>query len=79
MNTSLKNKSSKILDVACGTGFVAEFLSEHGFTNLYGLEPSDGMVAVARSKNLYKEIYVEGIHADRPTSLDSGKKQFFYD
>jgi hypothetical protein len=30
------------------------------------------MVTVAKSKCLYKEIYVQGINADKPTSLESG-------
>lgn len=77
MNSLLENKNASILDVACGTGFVGEFLYEKGFQNLYGLEPSEGMASAAKAKNLYKNIYVEKIYADKATCLN-GKKLFFY-
>ncbi len=77
MNSLLENnKNASILDVACGTGFVGEFLYEKGFQNLYGLEPSEGMASAARAKNLYKNIFVDKIYADKATCVN-GKKGFF--
>lgn len=79
MNSLLENnKNASILDVACGTGFVGEFLYEKGFQNLYGLEPSEGMASAARAKNLYKNIFVDKIYADKATCVN-GKKGFFLD
>ena len=74
LNNLLRNKNASILDVACGTGFVGESLNRKGFNNLYGLEPSEGMVTVAKSKNIYKKIYIEGIYANKPTSIQSREK-----
>lgn len=77
MNSLLENnKNASILDVACGTGFVGEFLYEKGFQNLYGLEPSEGMASAAKAKNLYKNIFVDKIYADKATCVN-GKKGFF--
>ena len=40
---SLKlNPDVKIIDVACGPGNVAYLLKDHGFTNIDGLDPSQG-------------------------------------
>jgi len=65
----LINKNSRILDVGAGTGFVGECLKKYDFKNIDGLEPSKGMAGVALSKNIYKNIYLEGIYPDRRTSL----------
>lgn len=47
---------AKILDVAAGTGFVAEHLIEHGFQHIDALDPSEGMLELARKKNLYEHF-----------------------
>lgn len=38
-----------LVDLGCGPGNVARALSSH-FTHVYGLDPSEGMIATARSK-----------------------------
>ncbi|KAK3772423.1 hypothetical protein RRG08_031444 [Elysia crispata] len=47
----------KIMDLGCGTGLVGEVLYAAGFTQLDGLEPSQGMLDVARSKGIYRELF----------------------
>jgi hypothetical protein len=48
---------------------VGECLTKYDFRNIDALEPSKGMASVARSKSIYKNIYLEGIYPDRQTSL----------
>ncbi len=69
LNSMLKDKNSRVLDVGAGTGFVGESLKKYDFKNIDGLEPSKGMASVATSKKVYKNIYLEGIYPDRKTSL----------
>lgn len=54
-NTSTR-ANVKVLDVAAGTGFVAEHLKEHGFKHIDALDPSVGMLELARKKNLYEHF-----------------------
>lgn len=55
-NTS-KRETVRILDVAAGTGFVAENLVEYGFKHIDALDPSEGMLELARKKeNLYEHF-----------------------
>lgn len=51
-----KKENVKILDVAAGTGFVAEFLLSHGFSRIDALDPSEGMLQKARVKNIYNHL-----------------------
>lgn len=46
----------KIMDLGCGTGLVGDALHAAGFTQLDGLEPSQGMLDVARSKGIYGKL-----------------------
>jgi ubiquinone/menaquinone biosynthesis C-methylase UbiE len=47
-----KDKISKILDLGCGTGRFTGVLSAAFKTRMTGIDPSESMVARARSKNL---------------------------
>ena len=40
----------RVLDVGCGTGAVAAALAEHASSKVWGLEPSEAMLAVARDR-----------------------------
>ncbi|KAK6183208.1 hypothetical protein SNE40_010733 [Patella caerulea] len=44
----------KILDIAAGTGYVGEELRDIGFVQIDALEPSEGMLEIARSKGIYQ-------------------------
>ncbi|XP_041053805.1 methyltransferase-like protein 27 isoform X2 [Carcharodon carcharias] len=46
-----------VLDVACGTGLVAVQLQRLGFRNLHGVDGSEGMLELARSKSVYQTLH----------------------
>jgi len=48
----------RIIDIACGTGIVAEDLREHNYTNIDGLDPSKGYIEVAKTKGIYKVKFI---------------------
>ncbi|XP_061460772.1 methyltransferase-like protein 27 [Rhineura floridana] len=45
-----------VLDVACGTGLVAQELQVKGFRHLHGLDGSQAMLEHARCKGLYQDL-----------------------
>ncbi|KAG9351590.1 hypothetical protein JZ751_022841 [Albula glossodonta] len=45
-----------VLDVACGTGLVCTRLKQMGFQHFVGLDGSDDMLKVAKSKGIYQEL-----------------------
>jgi ubiquinone/menaquinone biosynthesis C-methylase UbiE len=49
----------RILDVAAGTGKVAEELKKRGFTDIDSLEPAEKMVEIAKKKQLYNNFYMD--------------------
>ena len=61
----LKNnveKSSRILDVGCGTGELLLFLRKKGFTHLYGNDISSEMLKVAQTKLNDAKYYLGNIN-----------------
>ncbi|KAK7009317.1 hypothetical protein BgiMline_000826 [Biomphalaria glabrata] len=46
-----------ILDVAAGSGFVGEKLVQKGFKTLDALEPSEGMLNLAKGKGIYTRTF----------------------
>lgn len=46
-----------ILDAGCGGGLQAEPLSALGYGPIVGIDLSEGMLSVARSKGIYAELY----------------------
>ncbi|XP_046335031.1 methyltransferase-like protein 27 [Haliotis rufescens] len=50
-------EQKKIIDIAAGTGFVAENLTAHGFRHIDALEPSTSMLVRAKEKSLYETLY----------------------
>ena len=53
----IDNFDARILDVGCGTGNMAQVLHQMGFNHIEGLDPSAGMLAIARSKGVYRELH----------------------
>ena len=56
------SKESKIIDFGCGTGLVGVELTKNGFTNIVGIDGSQEMLEVAKSKQMdgkpvYREIF----------------------
>jgi predicted TPR repeat methyltransferase len=50
-------ETTPILDAGCGTGFIGEALAVLGYQGLEGLDLSEGMLEVARSKNIYDAVH----------------------
>ncbi|XP_033762407.1 methyltransferase-like protein 27 [Pecten maximus] len=46
----------RILDVAAGTGLVGEQLAKQGFVQIDALDPSQGMLDEAKTKNVYQAL-----------------------
>lgn len=53
----IKDFSAVILDAGCGTGNMAQLLDQMGYLYLDGLDPSEGMLEIARSKNIYQNLH----------------------
>ena len=51
------NLRASILDAGCGTGNMAQVLHQIGYSRLEGLDPSDGMLEIARRKGIYKALH----------------------
>jgi len=65
-------KDVKIIDVAAGTGFVSESLRLHGFENIDALDPSEGMLEIAREKGLYSHYMTAYVDEHKlPTLADT--------
>ncbi|XP_046556443.1 methyltransferase-like protein 27 [Haliotis rubra] len=60
----------KVIDIAAGTGFVAENLKARGFQHIDALEPSASMIAMAKKKGLY-ETYYENMLNDDPLNIET--------
>jgi SAM-dependent methyltransferase len=66
----LPKTSKPILDAGCGTGLTGEWLCILGYPNVEGLDLSDGMLAVARSKNIYRKLHKAAL--GQPLDFHSG-------
>ena len=40
LKNKLNFKNTKVMDLACGTGLVGKYLSDHGFKNIAGIDIS---------------------------------------
>ncbi len=52
----VQNTSDAIFDAGVGTGTVGNILAIMGFTNLVGVDMSDGMLARARARKIYADL-----------------------
>jgi predicted TPR repeat methyltransferase len=52
----VQNKSAPIFDAGVGTGTVGNILAIMGFKNLIGVDMSEGMLAHAKSRNIYADL-----------------------
>ncbi len=70
-NTFAKHVATdaKVLDAGAGTGLVGECLWAMGFRSMVAMDLSEGMLDVARSKNVYSDFHqmVMGETLDYPT------------
>lgn len=53
----LPRGAAPLLDAGVGTGLVGEWLQLIGYPQIEGLDVSDGMLAVAAAKNVYRKLY----------------------
>jgi ubiquinone/menaquinone biosynthesis C-methylase UbiE len=63
--------SASVLDAGCGTGDLLERLSRHGFEDLTGLDLSEGMLRVARDRDLGGARWMRGVIEDPPFERES--------
>lgn len=54
------SRASPVVDLGCGTGLSGVAFKAAGFAQIDGYDFSDGMLALARQKNCYREI----VHTD---------------
>ena len=65
-------KTIKILDAGCGTGYVAEVLNKLNYKNITGIDFSEEMLAIARSKKIYKKLMCQSLNE----KIELRSKQF---
>ena len=53
----VQNYDARILDAGCGSGNMAQLLQQMGYHDIEGLDPSPGMLAVARKKQVYRKLH----------------------
>lgn len=53
----LPKGAAPVLDAGCGTGLLGAWLGLVGYPELDGLDLSEGMLAVARGKQCYRELH----------------------
>ncbi len=58
--------AAPILDAGAGTGLVGEWLDLIGYTEVEALDISEGMLAVARSKNIYSALHQAALGSRLP-------------
>lgn len=59
------DKNVRIIDIACGTGAVAEDIATRGYVNIDGLDPMKGYLEVAHTKGLYKNYFANYVEPDK--------------
>jgi predicted TPR repeat methyltransferase len=62
----LPRGAAPVLDAGAGTGLVGEWLGILGYPEVEALDISEGMLAVARSKGLYRALHVGLLGGDLP-------------
>lgn len=54
----LPEKSSRIIDIGCGTGLTCGLLHKQGYSNLEGIDLSPDMLQVASNRNIYQSLFI---------------------
>jgi predicted TPR repeat methyltransferase len=62
----LPRGSAPVLDAGAGTGLVGEWLGLIGYPQVEALDLSEGMLAVARSKNIYSALHQAALGSPLP-------------
>lgn len=53
----IQDFNARILDGGCGTGLLGQVLHQIGYKNLVGIDPSDGMLKIAKRKGCYQSLH----------------------
>jgi len=53
----VEDKTLKVLDVACGTGLVGEYLKNKGYMNIDGVDFSNEMLVVSEERAVYQALW----------------------
>ncbi|MCY4228427.1 MAG: methyltransferase domain-containing protein [Gammaproteobacteria bacterium] len=61
--------STAILDVACGTGLAGQFLRQRGYQRIDGVDFSEGMLDLVRSRDIYQQTWQHDF--TKPASIDT--------
>lgn len=69
----VEDQQAPILDFGCGTGISGVELSKAGFTEIDGCDISDGMIAQADMKDVYRRLWT--VDVDEPISVEPGAYQ----
>ncbi len=56
LGSRLTDRGAPILDFGCGTGLAGRALHEAGYTTLDGCDLSEGMLAMARARGIYRDL-----------------------
>ncbi len=67
----VEDADSPVLDYGCGTGWSGEELVMAGFTTVDGCDLSEGMMDVARSRNVYRNLTTVEVGQPLPFSKGS--------
>ena len=70
MGRHVNKFDARILDVGCGTGNMGLVLHQLGYSNLEGLDPSAGMLAIADKKEIYQQLHP--LYLDSKIDLPEG-------
>ena len=64
------DRTVRILDAGCGTGNLAQILHLIGYSNIVGIDASDGMLNAAKAKGCYTELHnmLLGARIDLPAN-----------
>ena len=52
----VENRKASVLDAGAGTGLSGEYLKNHGYDNLFGVDASEKMMNQAKSKKIYRKL-----------------------
>jgi len=65
------HRSLSILDMGCGTGYSGLALQKAGFSNIDGTDINPAMLEMARSRNIYNNVYLGTIEKPLPENISS--------
>ncbi|XP_072024761.1 methyltransferase-like protein 27 isoform X1 [Amphiura filiformis] len=65
MAKCLTNKDAEIMDMACGTGLVAQELTQQGFKNIDGVDISSEILKICKESGLYRRLICDSIGTNK--------------